>query len=278
MDDIQHLTVRALSIDLSKGFSRHWHGGDAYRSMYYNALSMSFPIGEQMFIDSVRNGMALLPEKPEYAALRETVKQFVGQEATHRQIHSLYNDHLKKQGLVNQWEQHTQRRFEFAKSRGFPPLAWLGLTAAFEHCTAVFGDGVLRYPSWLDPAEPAMRMLWRWHCAEETEHKAVAFDVFQALGGTYRQRIGWYAYSMVVFTLECTLQTISNLRRDGTLYKPSTWWSAARCLFGRDGAVWRCTGPLLSYLRRDFHPNQHQNHALAAQWLEDNQEHFRVVR
>ena len=84
MDDIQHLTVRALSIDLSKGFSRHWHGGDAYRSMYYNALSMSFPIGEQMFIDSVRNGMALLPEKPEYAALRETVKQFVGQEATHR--------------------------------------------------------------------------------------------------------------------------------------------------------------------------------------------------
>ena len=39
------LTIRKLQVDLSRGFDRHWHGGDAFRSQYYNALSMSFPVG-----------------------------------------------------------------------------------------------------------------------------------------------------------------------------------------------------------------------------------------
>ena len=32
-------------------------------------------------------------------------------------------------------------------------------------------------------ADPAMAKLWRWHALEETEHKAVAFDVFQQVSG-----------------------------------------------------------------------------------------------
>ena len=50
------LTVRRLSVDLSQGFSRHWHGGDAFLTAYANALSMSFPVGEQSFIDAVKAG------------------------------------------------------------------------------------------------------------------------------------------------------------------------------------------------------------------------------
>src|SRR3990167_7168066 len=56
------LVVRRLLIDLETPFARHWNGGDAFRSAYFNALSMSFPVGEQFFIDSVRNGVKLLPE------------------------------------------------------------------------------------------------------------------------------------------------------------------------------------------------------------------------
>lgn len=50
------LTVRRLSVDLSQGFSRHWNGGDAFLTAYANALSMSFPVGEQSFIDAVKAG------------------------------------------------------------------------------------------------------------------------------------------------------------------------------------------------------------------------------
>src|SRR5438105_6769439 len=96
--------VRKLEIDLSQGFARHWHGGDAFRSHYYNALSMSFPVGEQYFIDAVRQGLALLPNDAGHTALRATAQAFIGQEATHRHIHALYNAQLEKQGLVNRWE------------------------------------------------------------------------------------------------------------------------------------------------------------------------------
>jgi hypothetical protein len=60
-DNPSGLTVRKLEIDLAQGFDRHWYGGDAFLSQYHNALSMSFPVGEQSFIDSVRDCAKLLP-------------------------------------------------------------------------------------------------------------------------------------------------------------------------------------------------------------------------
>lgn len=54
IEQMSTLTVRKLNVDLSRGFPRHWMGGDVYRTAFMNALSMSFPLGEQMFIDSVR--------------------------------------------------------------------------------------------------------------------------------------------------------------------------------------------------------------------------------
>ena len=51
------LVVRRLLIDLNTPFPARWNGGDAFRSALFNALSMSFPVGEQYFIDSVRAGL-----------------------------------------------------------------------------------------------------------------------------------------------------------------------------------------------------------------------------
>ena len=57
------LVVRRLLIDLETPFARHWCGGDAFRSALFNALSMSFPVGEQSFIDSVKLGLQALPDE-----------------------------------------------------------------------------------------------------------------------------------------------------------------------------------------------------------------------
>ena len=88
------LTVRKLNVDLSRGFARHWMGGDVYRTAFMNALSMSFPLGEQMFIDSVRAVPADTIADP---ALRAEVKDFIGQEASHRYVHQQYNAELARQ-------------------------------------------------------------------------------------------------------------------------------------------------------------------------------------
>ena len=37
--------------------------------------------------------------------------------------------------------------------------------------------------------DPETARFWRWHAAEELEHKAVAFDVLQEVGGGYLLRV-----------------------------------------------------------------------------------------
>lgn len=277
-NDISALTVRKLTVDLASGFDRHWHSGDAYRTMYYNALSMSFPVGEQSFIDSVRDTMDRLPEDARYDKLRADIAQFIGQEATHRHLHGQYNAQLAKQGLVNHWENWATTRIQWARRRKLSPMYMLAITAAYEHCTAVFGDGALRYDRWLAKAEPKMRLMWRWHAAEETEHKAVAFDLYRALGGSERQRVLTYLYVLFMFALESHAQTINNLWHDGTLFKPRTLWGFATMFFGRDGVVWRSTGPMLKYLAPSFHPNRHGDPTLAENWLAAHNASWRAVR
>jgi uncharacterized protein len=279
------LTIRKLEIDLANGFDRHWFGGDAFMSQYHNALSMSFPVGEQSFIDSVRDCVKLLPASPEHDALRETAAQFIGQEATHRHLHGLYNAQLERQGLVNHWAVWATRRIRLGHRLNVAPRHFLTVTAAYEHITAVMASYLLRHAFLMDKADPRLATLWLWHAAEETEHRAVAFDLYRALGGNYAWRIRWYLQALLLFGFDMVRQTAINLWHDGTLFRPSTWWSAARFAAGRHGAIWHVTGPLLAYFRRDFHPDQ-ESHAdpeqtsqgLARRWLASHADRFRVVR
>jgi predicted metal-dependent hydrolase len=266
------LTVRKLNVDLSKGFGRHWLGGDAYRTALMNALSMTFPLGEQMFIDSVR---AVPPEALPDARLRAEVKDFVGQEASHRFMHQQYNEQLARQGYEYTLEPLLRERVGIIAK--FPVLDRLAITCALEHYTAMLADYVLRHPAYMQDAEPQMRTLWSWHAAEETEHKAVAFDVYRAAGGGYRKRVLWYLHTSLVFWFDTLRQTRYNLARDGLRFKPSTWASAARTWFGRRGLAWSLLWPGLHYLSPRFHPWQHDNRALLSMWLEHNGDAYRAI-
>lgn len=264
------LTVRKLHVDLSRGFARHWMGGDVYRTAFMNALSMSFPLGEQMFIDSVR---AAPPAAD--PALRAEVKDFIGQEASHRFVHQQYNAELARQGYEYTLEPKIRKRVELIAT--LPVRDRLAITCALEHYTAMLADFVLRHPAWLERAEPDMRTLWSWHAAEESEHKAVAFDVYRACGGGYRKRVLWYLHVSLVFWWETTLQTVHNLRRDRALWKWATWRSAAGAWFGRRGLAWHLLKPGLDYLSPRFHPWQHDNRELLRMWLERNDDSLRAI-
>jgi len=273
------LTVRRLGIDLSGGFSRHWNGGDAFRTAFCNALSMSFPVGEQFFIDAVREGAKHLNESPEHQALRETVRGFIGQEATHRHLHGLYNAHLEKQGFINHWGPRAAQRLEKGRREMFSTsdkghLHELAITAAYEHFTAIFGDLTLESidqpGDWFAHAEEPLKTLWRWHAAEESEHKSVAFDLYVALGGNHTWRMRWFNYVLLQFTLDTLRQTLNNLWHDRALHKPSTWVSGLSFLFGRHGLLRRAAAPIRAYRRTDFHPSQVGDNQLASHWLTQN--------
>lgn len=264
------LTVRKLNVDLSKGFGRHWLGGDPYRTQLFNALSMTFPQGEQSFIDSVRAVPAARIADP---ALRAEIRDFIGQEASHRFVHQQYNDQLAAQGLVFVREQSIARRIRFLSRRD--PLDWVAATCAIEHYTAMLADGVLALPSWLEGAEPDMHTVWSWHAAEENEHKGVAMDLYRAAGGGYWRRISVYIQASIYLALDIAIQTADNLRRDGQLWKARTWISGARTWLGREGIFWHLLGPSLHYLAPSFHPWQRDNGQLSTRWLEEHGAAFR---
>ncbi len=260
------LTIRRLLIDLEQPVARHWCGGDAFLTAWFNALSMSFPVGEQFFIDSVRDGAKALPDEAR-ARWETEVKGFVGQEATHRRIHALFNGQIEKHGLVNEWAPRAERRMKLLA--GTDARHALGITAANEHFTALFAEWLLTHPEVLANSEPRLQALWLWHSAEEAEHKCTAFDLYQALGGNHEWRVKWMRRVTVFFLVDAMRQTVNNLRRDGTLWRLSTWRSAWRHLLGAKGLLRDTFTPWRAYFRRDFHPSQ-QHTERSADWLRDN--------
>jgi predicted metal-dependent hydrolase len=270
------LPVRRLLVDLETPFQRRWNGGDALRTAYFNALSMSFPVGEQFFIDAVRAGVkALPPERRE--AFDAEVQGFVGQEATHRRIHALFNGHLERQGHVNAWEPRIVARVE--RMKGFTdPRHAVAITAALEHFTAILARHLLAHPQvLLAGTEPRLATLWLWHASEESEHRSVAFDVYHALGGDLKWRRRWMRLVTLHFTTDVLRQTARNLRHDGALFRWRTWRSAASFFFGTHGVARHAFRPWLAYFRADFHPGR-QEVALADEWLQANAQAYSVVR
>ncbi len=195
--------------------------------------------------------------------LKENVRGFIGQEGRHRREHQEYNEILcAARGYdLERLERAQRQRIEWVKSNT-SRFQWLAATVALEHITAIMADGILRNPKWLDGAEPAMAALWRWHAIEETEHKAVAFDVYRAVNGwdkTRRQVLRIVTWQLLRDTLSHTRYM---LRVAGQHRDPRLWWRGFAFLFGTEG-IWRpLIGDWRQFQRADFHPWDLDNRAL----------------
>lgn len=269
------LIVRRLLVDMQAPIQSLWCDGRAFRTAFMNALSMSFPVGEQFFIDAVRAGFRALPAAKQ-AEFRDEVQSFVGQEATHRRLHGLYNDHLARLGLENRWEQRALERLKQFE-RATDPRHPLAMTAAYEHFTAVFSDWLLRHPQWLGRRDERLATLWLWHSAEESEHRATVFKLYQALGGNDEWRLRWFRRVSLLFITDALRQTVHNLRREGRLWRWRTWADAASFLFGRGGLVRSSFKPWRDYFRPSFHPQDHDAQP-SRDWLAANRAAYEPLR
>src|SRR5437763_7416767 len=173
---------RLPQIDWGAGFARHWNGGSAGRTHLFNALSFLFPQGERFFIDQAR----MLAEHIGYTD--PALKAFIAQEAAHAQQHSRYNEVLERQGYANV-SAELALFLERRAYRVFSPLTRLAAVCAYEHYTAALGDYVLRHPEALEKAPAELELLWGWHAVEETEHKALCFDLYRRAGGGWLRRV-----------------------------------------------------------------------------------------
>lgn len=267
------LPVRRLLVDLETPFARRCNGGDAFRTALFNALSMSFVVGEQYFIDSVRNGLKELAPAQQ-AAIANEVAGFIGQEATDRRIHTLFNAQLAAQGFDNWIERQGAKRRADNAHRNF--RIHLAATAATEHFTALLAHWIMRHPEVFEGTEPRLRELWTWHAAEELEHCGTAFDVYALASGDHTWRVRIFKYVTLMFISDVTRQTLINIWQDKAFFKWRTWSGGFRLLFAKDGMVRGTLPAWRDYLAPGFHPSQ-QSTAPSRQWLRDNTALFKLV-
>ena len=263
-----HIKPRNRSHDITAALHGEWLDNNPFLTAFFNGMSTAFPVGEKFFIDSVRHYADQITDP----VLKENIKGFCGQEGFHRREHQLYNETLcAARGYdLEKLEGTLTNRLNWAR-KNLSPLKNLAVTVAIEHFTGVLAELMLRPGSIMDRAEPSMRSLWRWHAAEEMEHKAVAFDVYRAVGGSEELRLAVMRRVSVLMSIELTRTLFYILRKDGRLFNVKLWRAGLAGLFGKNGAFSGGWAPYKEFYTHGFHPWQQDTRELLVQWAQEPQ-------
>jgi predicted metal-dependent hydrolase len=248
----------------SEQIPRAWFGGNTVATHIANGVNLLFPAGERFFVRSVHR---FLPQVAD-PALRAQVKGFSGQEGRHAREHERFFRTLQAQGFEIERFLRFYEKASATIEAASPPILRLAVTAACEHFTALMAEDALGSGT-LDDAHPTMRALFKWHAAEEIEHRAVAFDVLRTV---MPNPVSNYAVRMAGLALATALL--------GGFWAMGTFWllSQERASRGELFAEWRAAGDkgdvhtvfvrgIRDYVRPSFHPSQSDVDKLADAYL-----------
>jgi uncharacterized protein len=256
--------ARRIKFDYPSGSLQHLYvDGDLVMSHVVAVLSAMFPEGEDFFVRSVRRFADQVTD-PE---LKAQVAGFIGQEVTHGREHRALNDRLQEMGYP------THRVDRFVKHglslyyKRLPPMTCLAITSALEHYTAALAETLLtdeRAQALLGTSE--VRKMLLWHAYEESEHKAVAFDVFRAVGGTERRRIWTMRVITFTFLTGTTLHTLASLLGDRATYNPVRFARSVAALRHSPFLTRQVVQRIRTYNKVGFHPDDNDNSELLDRW------------
>lgn len=256
--------TRRIRFDYPSGsLDRHYVDGDLVMSHVVAVLSAMFPEGEDFFVRSVRAHADRVTD-PE---LKSQVAGFVGQEVTHGREHRSLNERLQEMGYPTRRVDRMVRRGLSMYQRVLPPMTCLAITAALEHYTAALAETLLtdeRAQRLLGTTE--VRSMLLWHALEESEHKAVAFDVYRAAGGTERRRIWTMRAITVTFILGVLAHTTASLLGDRATYHPTRLARSVAALRHSPFLTRSVRRRIVAYNRVGFHPDDNDNAALLEHW------------
>ena len=248
------------------GVPKHFaQDGDLVLSHLAAALSSVFPDGEDFFVRSVRRFRDQVHD-PE---LKRQVAGFIGQEAVHGREHRAFNDRLDELGYPAKRVERFVKRGLALRERVLSPQANLAATAALEHLTATLAELVLSSEETRDLfGAEAVRDLFVWHALEESEHKAVAFDVYRAVGGTERTRIVTMKILRWAFVIGITIQIAIALLGDRETYRPRRLRRSLARVRRTPFLSRHLWVRLCDYDRPDFHPDDYDTTGLVESWRE----------
>lgn len=260
--ELTTITPRNPKLSWQDSHEKYWFGGCPLKSNWMNALSSTFPAGERFFIDSVRVYADTISDP----GLAARVQGFIGQEAAHGKEHQRFNRILADYGYpVDRMEQRVQALCDWVRKNPDTRVK-LALTCALEHFTTILCTEVLREPLFNEPMHGEYNRLWCWHCLEEIEHKAVAYDVYQSIGGSYRTRIVEMIHASAILWPLLLSILFTYQRHDKRLFKLRDWGVLISWGFIWPGLIRRLVPHYLAYFRRDYHPSMMHDQTLVDDW------------
>lgn len=261
------ISIKPTRMDFTFGddVPRHWAYNDAFCTHFMGTLSTLFPVGERFFVDSVR---ALREHTGETVSARD-ISGFIGQEAMHSLEHVSMNNMLEAKGLpALRAEKFTLGLLNLGR-RILSKRQQLAVTVALEHFTAIIANRLLTDVDIMNNLSDEMRPIWMWHAIEETEHKAVAFDLYQNVpGSSYAERVVFQVFATVILAAVVAAFQVQFMARDKQLFNLKSWAFGLNKLLGRNGVISGLAKEYLDFFKRDFHPWEHENSALVAYWRE----------
>jgi predicted metal-dependent hydrolase len=176
------MRVRQPTIDFSAVVPRWTANGEFAQS--FNALSTVPAYIEPYLINVVRKAREKLGSADQ--ELLDDIDVFIKQEAQHFKLHRAYNKRLREAGnyeglapLERRYEADYERflakrplRFNVGYMEGFEAIGSAGAEFWVDYAEKVLAD-----------VDPATLELWRWHLAEEYEHRTVAYRLYHRLYG-----------------------------------------------------------------------------------------------
>jgi predicted metal-dependent hydrolase len=230
------MKIREINIDFSAA-RVFWAPEDPEFSQFWNGASSFLPYLEPFLNKAVRRGSEALPESE--SALREDCRIFMAQEGRHYLNHAKFNQVLRNAGYPGLAWREAIIKAEYEKfwnQKGFKYS--LGYAEGFETlgpiiaCFFLEGARELQKPSVDDPTAD----LWRWHFAEEYEHRHVCNYLFhKVFPGNYWYRLYGIAYAgrhMMSYMIRTALYLLREDYRARRITRP--WlsrWRTATMLF-----------------------------------------------
>src|SRR3546814_595763 len=170
---------RDLKFGRDEAPPRWWHSNDPGRTAFFNALSSTFPVGEEFFMTSVRHYRADAPQP-----LRGQIDDFLYQESMHSREHVVFNRQAEDAGFdIRPLEERARRTIAWARRRS--PIQQLPATCALEHFTATPAHDALASPAHLAGATHDARGLGRIPATDATRPQDDAFRYYPQSGHTH---------------------------------------------------------------------------------------------
>ena len=256
------LTITVRDERFNRGTNpRRWWAGEPFGTAWHNALSATFPRGEAFFIEAVK-----AHREGADAKLDAEIRAFVRQEINHTREHIAFNRLAEDAGYdIKAIDTRVAEMLALTKDR--PAIANLAVTMALEHYTAMMAAEFLENPAHFADADAEVRDMWRWHAAEEIEHKGVAFDTWNHATRDWTPGKRWRVRSLVMVSVTARFfknrwtDSLELLAQDGiTGWKAK--WGLFKYLTVSPGIVRRIFPAWLAYFKPGFNPGDHDDREL----------------